>query len=358
MSYTAGFLLFWLSLALAVGLEWWQEVRGRPFLYSLFLFWLFALCLISFAAFRPIGIARDDLAYIEIFNGICPVLECGQFIQSPRDWGWYTLIGLLKSVWANPRVMLLVGAAGLLMKVSVIYGLSKKPLPVLLLFVSLYYQAQDITAFRVSLAIAFLMLAIWLFVKRLGYLSIFTMLLSGGIHKQAFVAPLILLGYLQKGRLWLLATLVIAPVLLMILGFYPQLQLWTQGVPEAAQATLFSQGLDSYISMKNAGVYAGWHIAPLVFYPLIALSLWMVCISRAMDERLQVLMAGCLIMGCWFLWGFASLPDAQVRFFEFFMMPTVLLAGMRRLNLMETSALIGLSAIFIAKYNIIHHIFI
>jgi hypothetical protein len=63
-------------------------------------------------------------------------------------------------------------------------------------------------------------------------------------------------------------------------------------------------------------------------------------------------------MGCIFLWCFASLPDAQVRFFEFFMAPTVLLAGMRRLNVLELAGVFAVSGAFVIKYNVLHHLLV
>lgn len=359
-SYSGAFVLFWGSmLIVSIGL-WTLEFQKAQLSTKLerILFWGFGAVMIIFAALRPIGIARDDLAYLEIYNSVCPTLTCGQWIQGARDWGWYSLVGLLKSWVPDPKVMLWLGAVALLLKLGVIYSLVRRPLLVLLLYVSLYYEVQDLTAWRVSLAVTVFMVAIWL-VARLGtYWNAWALFACGIFHKQAFVAPLILVGGVLKQYRWLLVAVCLVPILFIILGIYPELQEIFPQLGVAFQRVAVAQGLDSYIAAKNAGVYIGWRNAPLVVYPQILLMLWLFLKGRLSNGWLESLIAGCLVMGCLFLWGFASLPDAQVRFFEFFMVPAVLLAGSRRLNTLELVGLILVSGIFVFKYNVLHHLLV
>lgn len=322
------------------------------------LFWVFGLAMVAFAALRPIGIARDDLPYLEIYNAVCPTFTCSQWIQGPRDWGWYSLVGLLKSLVPDPRVMLWLAAAGLLLKLGVIYCLARRSLPVLLLYLGLFYEVQDLTAWRVSLAITSFMVGIWSIVRFRTYWNSWTLFACGFFHKQAFVAPLILMGGFFKKNPWLLIVACLAPVVLLLLSIYPQLQ---QVIPEMSselKRIVVEQGLDAYVAAKNAGRYIDWRNAPVVVYPQIFLILWLLLRYRLSNDWLESLMAGCLAMGCIFLWGFASLPDAQVRFFEFFMGPTVLLAGVRRLNALELTGVFAVSGVFVIKYNVIHHLLV
>lgn len=356
--YTAGFLTSWVLLSAFVVHECYLEQHGKTRNDVISIYWTFALVMVVFQGLRPIGLARDDLAYIRIFNDICPTLECGLWIQSPRDWGWYSLIGLLKSVSNTPRVMLWLGAFALFIKLIVIYALSRRPLPALLLFAGVYYQVQDLTAWRVSLASAIFMVAIWVYVRGKTYVCAILMLICGVFHKQAFVTPLVLLGQLLQKRMWLFAGLTIVPVTLLVCGAYPELQHWLPNVSNGVASLALKQGLDSHMGAKLAGLYQGWRVAPIVTYPLIILILWLLLANWQNKDRLESIMSGCLIIGCLFLWGFASLPDAQVRFFEFFLMPTILLAGQRRLTFVETAGVIVVSGIFVVKYNILANLFL
>lgn len=358
MDYTLGFLVFWSTLCTLVVAEAWRENRGQRLFFAPHLFWGFAILMACFELFRPIGIARDDQAYLAIFEGICPTLECGQMPQTARDWAWYLSVGILKSIWPSPRAMLLLGAIALFLKFSVIYSVAKRPLPVLLAFTSIYYQIQDLTAFRVAISSAVFLIAIWFYIRHSRAVGIVGMILSGVFHKQGFVAPSVLLGYLIKGRFWLLCILSLIPIGMMALGFYPPLQDWLSVLSGGANSAGIFRELDPYISHKLGGIYDGWRVAPVVFYPLIIFTLWMIGAHQSSNKRFDALMSGCLMMGCWFLWGFASLPDAQVRFFEFFMLPTILLVGIGRTSLRQTGALVLVSGIFVIKYNILHHLFI
>jgi hypothetical protein len=142
----------------------------------------------------------------------------------------------------------------------------------------------------------------------------------------------------------------------MLMNIYPHEALMFQDIGGEFKQLAVHQGLDSYIAAQQAGHYAGWRRAPIVFYPLIVLIAWLLIKATPNDDRLNALLTGCLVMACLFLWGFASLPDAQVRFFEFFMVPTLLLAGNRPLNRLEWLGVIGVSAMFVAKYNVVHRL--
>lgn len=356
--YAWGFVLFWVGMLVSCAILWMVEsCHGKQNkLLESSLFWGVGLAMLAFMVFRPIGIARDDLAYLEIYKTICPTLTCGQWLQGARDVGWYASVGLLKSLVSDSRVMLWLGAAALLVKLAVMYSLVKRPLVVLVLYTGLYYQVQDLTAWRVSLALAFFMLAIWLVVRTRHYWNAWALFVCGVFHKQAFVAPLILVGVLLRKHRLLVTFICLIPVVMLVVGLYPPLHLIASQIGGGGKEIAFNQGLDAYVGAKLAGVYAGWRQAPVVVYPQILLTLWLLIKARPDNEKLDAMLTGCLVMGCLFLWGFASLPDAQVRFFEFFMVPTVLLAGVRRLSAVEFAGVVLVSGLVVAKYNMVHQL--
>lgn len=357
-SYSGVFVLFWGAMLIACFGVRVRETSNeqRTIKLERVFFWIFGSTMLAFAAFRPIGIARDDMPYLEIFKTVCPTLACGQWVQGARDWGWYTLLGLLKSLLAEPNTMLWLGGIALLIKLSVIYSLARRPLLILLLYSALYYEVQDLTALRVSLAIAAFMGAIWLICRLHTYWNAWALFVCGLFHKQALIAPLILVGVFLRNRHWLLVTICVTPIALMLLGIYPGLDRIFSGFGVDAQSIVINGGLDAYIAAKNEGVYQGFRVAPVVAYPQILLFLWLLINGNLANSWLESLIAGSLVMGCLFLWGFASLPDAQVRFFEFLMVPTILLAGFRRLHVFEFIGVIAVSAVFVLKYNVLHHL--
>jgi hypothetical protein len=311
--------------------------------------------MVAFAALRPIGIARDDLAYLDIYNNVCPTLTCGQWVQGTRDWGWYSLVGLFKSVLPTPRVMLGIAAFALFIKLWVIFRLSKGRLVALMLFAGMFYQAQDLTAFRVSLSLAAFMLSIYLLSKRLVLVGSLSTFLTGFFHQQAFLAPLILLAGILKRRYSVFVLLAILPICLLFSGFTFQAYMEVSAYQDWPLIdTAIKQGLSSYISMGQSGAYENVRIMPYSYLPLIVL---MVCFSKYVFTTNNDLYRYCamsFVVTCWLTWACAWWQEPQARFFEFFALPAVLMIGNFRNSLMTNLAAIVVSAVFVVRYNVLH----
>lgn len=359
-SYSFGFVAIWFSMCVVATTLWIFETSFATNTKTLesWFFWLYGIVLIAFVVFRPIGIARDDLVYLEMYKEICPTFACGQWLQGGRDVGWYSLVGFLKSIVPDARIMLWIGAVGLLIKLAVIFNLTKHPLISLLFYTGIYYQVQDLTAWRVSLSLSIFIASIWLLVRSRGYWSAWILLICGLFHKQGFLAPMILVGIILKRSRLIFILSVFGPVGLIFIGMYPNFQSIATFIGEKLSASILIKGLDSYISSMLAGAYSGWRPVPIVALPLILITFWFLIRDFRNDNKIQTILTGCLVIACLLLWGFASLPDVQVRFFEFFMMPTVLLAGVRRLFGLELLGVFFVSGLFVAKYNIVHQLIV
>lgn len=352
-SYSGAFVALWCACALLAAIS--ISVQKKPWAkyFSLVAYWVLALIMVFFAAYRPIGIARDDLAYLEIYDGVCPTLTCGHWLQGARDWGWYSLVGLLKSFWAGPRVMLWLGAAGLLVKFGVIYRLSRHPLLALLLFTGVFYQVLDLTAWRIALASTVFMVGFWLLAEGRTRLGWVVTMVSGLFHKQALLSPFVLFGPLLNGRFILLPLLSLPPLILMLTGCLIDVPALLQQIGnESLSRFALEQGLASYI----VGDYSGWRIMPIVFYPLLALFGWLVWDAFYANRRLYGYSAAALISSCWILWVFAPFPIAQVRFFEFLILPVVFLAGYCRFDWVRFCGIAFVSGVFVVKYNVLHQL--
>lgn len=356
-SYSGAFVLFWgLMLLACVGL--WalkshKNVVARKGEGALF--WVFGMAMAAFSAFRPIGIAPDDLAYLDIYNRVvCPTLTCGQWVQGGRDWGWYSLVGLLKSFGLSSRVMLLITAFAVLIKLWVIFRLSRRPMVALLFFTAVFYEVQDLTAFRVSLSLAVFMVAIYSLVchhKSIGVLATFT---PGLFHKQALLSPLILLAGVLHRWYATFVVLCLLPIALLFMGLsfhaYKEISIY-QSMPWLQLAI---QGMENYIAIGQSGVYDKVRIMPYSYLPLIAL---MVCFAKDVVASNMDLYRYCgmsFVIACWLTWFFASWQEPQARFFEFFALPSVLLVGNFRNRVLQNTGVILVSAVFVVRYNVLH----
>lgn len=354
-SYSGAFVALWCACALLTAISVSVQKKTSARYFETIAYWTLAFLMAAFAAYRPMGIARDDLPYIEIYNSICPTLTCGQWLQGARDWGWYSLVGLLKSFVADPKVMLWIGAVGLLVKFGVIYRLAKQPLLALVLFTGVFYEVLDLTAWRIALASSVFMVGFWLLAEGCTKLGCVVTLASGLFHKQAFAAALVLPGAVLRHRYSWFIVLVTLPVALMLTGWYPDIPALAQRYgADAIGSFAVQQGLDAYIGKKAASGYLDWRIAPIVYYPLLILAVWLARDVFVRNNRLYAYTSMSVIWAAWFLWGFASLPDVQVRFFDFMILPAVFLAGSCRFDWWRLIGVVLVSGIFVVKYNVLH----
>lgn len=354
-SYSGAFVLFWVVILVSCGGLWFYRFRQQlwPSNYERGLYWVFGILMVAFTALRPIGLAPDDLPYLDMYSAICPTLTCDHWSLSPRDWGWYVLVGILKSLYDSPRVMLLMGTLALIVKLLVIFDLSKKPLLALALFFGVFYQVQDLTAFRVSLSLAFFMGGLWLVIKKYKWQGVLVLSSSFVFHKQAVLSPLVLLGSCLRNKYWPYPFLVLLPVLITLMGLYPHVQtivdfLNSKGLLNPS----LLEGLNSYLEMRKNGYYANWNVVPVSLFSVIFLMAFLG--KPVFDENKDVYVyasASC-ILACWLLWIFADLPTAQVRFFEYFALPVVLLAGNCKGRWWEIALVLTVSSSFVYRYNI------
>ena len=353
-SYSGAFVTFWCACALLTAVSVLAQKKTWVRQFDAITYWILAILMVAFAAYRPIGIARDDLGYLEIYNSVCPTLTCGQLLQGSRDWGWYSLVGFLKSFWAGPRVMLWLGAAGLCIKFVVIFRVSKRPLFALLLFTGVFYQVLDLTAWRIALASTIFLFGLWLLIEGKKTLGWLVTLSCGIFHKQALMSPLVLLGPLLQQRFIWLPLFTIPPLALMLSGNLVDVpvQLQRLGI-ESLSKFAIEQGLDGY--MAN---YSGWRVLPLVFYPLLVLCGWLAWDVFHLNKRLYGYSAAALIGCCWVLWVFASMPVAQVRFFDFLVLPIIFLAGNCRVDWWRFLGVVFVSGGFVLKFNVLHQLLI
>lgn len=349
-SYSGAFVLFW-GLMLAVCLLLQLAENRRACALSRVegaLFWAFGAAMVLFAALRPMDIARDDLAYVEIFKGICPTLACDQWIQGTRDWGYYSFIGLLKSILPAPRVMLVFAAFALLAKLWVIFRLTRYPLMALLLFTGVFYQMQDLTAFRVSLSLAFFMLAIWVLLTRGKFVGGGALLLPGLFHKQAFLAIGLIIAPVFRHRFWLLPVAMVMPFIM----------LWVFGKPTLPAWLSNHQGVDAYVAAQEAGLFKADKPIPFALYPLAGLGLWLAKDVFERNRDLYTVVAASMAIACGLLYFFSTLVVAQVRFFEFFMLPVVLLAGEAKRTWLNLIVITTVAGAWVVRFNVLHPLLI
>lgn len=318
--YTAtGFMLMFLLSALAFRLCFRKNDSREQ--VDRVLFWSIGIVLIAFTFLRPIGIARDDLAYLEMIQGLrLPDGGCLYGDSINRDYVWCGIVrqGLLFFP-ENIRVALGLSVIGLLVKLFVIDQLCKQRLLSLLLFVPLCYIQYDLTQLRAGFAISWLFLGVYFLIRSQALLGGFFMFSNFAAHSQAAFSPA-LLGYriFNFGR-WILPVGITLAIVLMYSGLYPNAEMLSsfQGI----------KGLKTYLISSGNAAYTGIKIFPLGYFLILGYGIWLCDLLRFSCQKLSYIVSMSLFTGMTAAWFFAVNPTIQARVFEFYAVPLVLLAG-------------------------------
>lgn len=356
----AVFVMYGLSLGTLAG---WGQWRGAAVdaSWERWAFWGLSVPLLAFTVWRPYGIANDDFAYWQMFGKLCPMLECRQWLQSDRDFVWYGLVAALKSIWPDTRLVLAVSAGCLLLKLVVIFKLCRQPLIGLVAYVALFYPIFDLTALRISMASALFLLGFFLVVRCCVLAGLPYWLINGLVHKQAFSAPAALVGPLLGWRWWLLPGVIGLSLLLLALGVYPlhavghglDRYLAALGLGESGLVT----DLWKYLNQQQLGRYDAVRRVPWSLLPVLAVTVWLGCDLFEDDRRLYAYVAGSLAVAMVCLWGMAALPEVQMRFVHFFLVPVVFLFGNVRPEWRKVALVLLVALVFIVRYGVLHPVF-
>jgi hypothetical protein len=312
------------------------------------LFWLYGSALVIFTALRPLGIAIDDSAYIEISRSICAFSECLTPIQSSRDFVWYGLVGGFKSFLEGPRAILALAAVGLALKLYVLDRLSSCKLLALTLFIPLVYLSFDFTIFRAGLALSFYFLALYLLVQKRKNWGNAILLGNGLIHTQAiFSVAVVPLHWLTKYK-----KVCLAVTLICLTGIYLKL------TPSLAQLSYInSTPATPYLAEAMNGGFLQAPPLAITYLVLLAFTLLIIVfekkslIPRAIN---QYVIASALVAVV-LAWFFAPIMTMQSRLFDFYIAPLVFLVGNLERNKWAYFGVIALAIMLYARLELLHN---
>lgn len=359
MSLNLIFQIFCVFLAL--GISWIGKLPDTKREYfDRFLYYAASSLLVGFCTFRNLGIALDDPDYAGwIYTFSCPTLECGEIVQSHlnRDHVWYSLVGLIKSFYSDPSIVLWIAGLALIIKLWVIDRLCRHRSLALLFYVALFYLIHDITALRVSLAISIYLLGFYALVEGRNKLGTGFLVMNGFFHKQAFLAPLLIVGrwlFLNPERF---SKTLLIPVSLLIMGLYPNKwileRLMSVSFGKSTLEIMAGSGV-SYFNAMIKGAYDQVRTWPVVVPPTLFLAIWLSKDIYYDKPDLYRYASVSLMIATWLLWLCGVIPDVQLRFWHFFLVPMVFFIGNAYLTSWRMAAVFGLILIYVLKYTFMH----
>ena len=333
--------------------------RHKKNIYDKRLFWGASILAVVFAVFRPMGVGLDDFNYTSwVWSESCPTIECGRWLQGRRDQAWYSIVGFLKSFYPNVQLVFWLSGLGLFFKLWVINRLCRHRSLALLFYLSCFYIIHDITALRVSLAISVYILGFYWIVQGRLRRGAGLLVLNGFFHRQAFLVPLLLLGRWFPWTPIRLTWALLLPLVLLTMAVYPNDEIlkWItqQHWGKVITDQLFGAGT-GYLFAKQEGIYDQVRIWPVVAPPTLLMAAWLLPdLWRLRDKSLFRYVGTSLAIAAWLLWGYAVIPEVQLRFWHFFLVPIVFVIGNVQLTRWKLVAILALSTSYLLKYTVMH----
>ena len=317
------------------------------------LYWFFSAPLLLFTIFRPIGLARDDDAYLSIFDAINSD-SIGAHIISIRDPLWYLVAFVGKSLWADVRVLLLISAMGLLIKLMALgFAAGRNKLLALLMYACIYWQLHDLSQLRVSLSMAFFIVFLYLMSIQEKRLASITLVISSLFHIQALANLLLLIKRpaIKRFTVSVAGALVVGVI---FLGFYPSLDSVSDVLINSLGVEAISRLFGSYYIIADSDGDAGGFNPPLIFIASVFCYGIAIAGMGGQDfvRPMFQISARSILYAIGLAWLFASLSDVQVRFYEYYFAGGLFLTGQIKSKISFYS-LACLSALYFAKFNLL-----
>ena len=312
------------------------------------LYWISALILVIFSATRPIGLSRDDISYLEISKNICSITDCFSLIQSSRDWGWYLIISILKSVMPGERAVLVLSGICTFIQLLIIDRLCRQKLLALTLFIPFVYLYFDFTLLRAGLALTIFFTAFFCLVRSKQFLGSTLLFSNYFFHSQGiFSIGLILFNQIAKYKY-----VAISVITLLVAFIYLE---WT---PSFEQLLPFSKNESApYWEQYRQGLFENQINFPLAHLLIIGYVLFIFLIHNSTTEEISInqLVLASILLAVFLAWFFAPVHAIQTRLFDFYVAPLVFLAGNLGNSRITVAVTLLLAILLYARMELLHN---
>lgn len=288
-----------------------------------------AVIIMALCFLKIYGSAPDDYNYLDIFRRECINTECESNFLSSRDLFWFYSVDLFK-VLGLPTAIKLIATIALAIKLWVVYKLSHNKIFGLAAYFVINYFIHDLIQYRVGLAEMFLFLSVYFIARNKKFYSTASLFATPFCHLQALPSPLLLLY--KKVSIKFIGILISVLMLFTLLGLYPNAfflkeiiaSIWEGAITPTSDIGKYIylseiDIYDNYSSLALSVIVLGFSLIYIFYRPLINPKF-----INSNVIRFSLFSCFSAFIACYF---FASIPDMQNRFFEFFIAPIVFIFG-------------------------------
>lgn len=315
-------LLHGVFLFLLIGSVIFQLIRNdrlRRYLYIS----LSIICILM-AMFRPFGTNKDASNYEIHAEQTCKLTECESIQVADYDVGYFLFLSAAKVFFDGQQAILCLAGLALAIKLFVIARITSYSVLSLYFYFCVLFLTHDVSALRVSMALAFYLLALYLITKeriKSGVIAYGVAMLT---HFQAAVAPMAQLMNAMIGRRYWLAIILVVVSQLAVVSHLAPVSLMINLLMSEDELRL-SQNLfvdSSTFEIKTTNV-------------LIIMLLLMTVFPLKRTVHKNMILGYCfssVVVGYMFYWLFTGVPIYPDRIVQFFWVPLSILVSLGKFH--------------------------
>lgn len=290
------------------------------------------------AILRPFEINKDADNYEIHAENTCKFTECGFYQNIDYDYGYFFLLSVAKIFLEDKDAMLFLGGLALALKLILIARVTSYSVISLFFYFSVFFLMHDVSALRVSVALSFYLLALFLVSRRMRIGGCIAYGASMASHFQALIASITHFSNVIIGkRYWLAIGVVVLSQLAVILELVPTTSILNLLVNEDSRR--LSQNIyldDSIFRLKGTNLLILLLLVSII-YPLKKIATHDMVFNYSFSS---------VITGYAFYWLFAGVPVFPDRILQFFWVPLTLLVSFGKKNMLTYISTIVVSVAF------------
>lgn len=346
------YFVFYLLAASAVLASVFSKISEK---YQKYIFITLSTPLVLFTAFRPIGLMRDDWYYRTILSWKNE--DYFSKISSLRDPLFYAIAWILSHISKNAELLIFLIGFTLTLKLVIIYKLGgANRLLMLFMYMSIYWQLHDLTQLRVSVSVLFF-LGFFSFQKyKHNILSGFSIVGSMLSHAQALLNFIFFYKSIYLPRKFIFSTAVVLFGFLaagITFNFEFLFDVFNFFINIFESQSELKEAFRSHYLAAKLGLHSSNPSFPIILFLASTIYLYSIhSLDREVYNLPHVRVASLSVFMAIFLsWAFASISDAQVRFYEYYFVGGLVIVG----DVTRLKALIGLyilAILYFIKFNV------
>lgn len=289
----------------------------------------------------------DDLGYLDQYKSIIS----RNYSEVYENYAWEYAIKTVDIIVGNINSIYFLILILFIIKIFIFYLNTKQRLPAILTYLILFFPLHELTQFRISAAITFLLIGMHYAFNNKNFQSIFFYATTSLLHQAVFLTPTLALSNFLNLSIWIYKSMIAIFAIMVLCSLVPSVDT-LQNIYHFLNPT---GNLPDYLFYPEWFAPDYLHTFPL---SLIPLTLFLTMIENNYASKKEKIIYMSFMVGYFLFWLFASVYVIGGRYQEFFLVPLVFLTGISKRTVRNYILFNIIISTYFIKYNVLSSFFI